>query len=60
MEFKGCPKYKECNCNNLWVIRCNRCEYYKGYKRGYAVAKAKYAPKVDNPAIPNKIKSQSL
>ena len=34
MEFKSCPKYKECNCYDSFVIRCNRCIAYKCYKLG--------------------------
>jgi hypothetical protein len=45
MEFKTCPNYKECNGHGLFVIKCNSCPYYKGYKAGYAKAKKKYADK---------------
>ena len=42
MEFKSCPQYRRCTMNDLFVIRCNNCPYYKGYKSGYAKAKKKY------------------
>lgn len=45
MEFKTCPNYKECNGYDMFVIKCNSCPYYKGYKVGYAKAKKKYADK---------------
>ena len=45
MELKSCPKYKQCNCNDTFVIRCNRCDYYKGYKAGYEKARKKYEQK---------------